>query len=187
MRRLRILVLMRPDLVPPESKDGYTARQINEWILGDLLEGASVHPERAGEIFGAPVEREDGLVISAAPRNVIELPLQSETVPVQVRHAPDRMELDWLSQPVSGQSLAWTVDVLVVVAAFLLFTVVFLSVTRETPRWPVSMAAGAAMAVAGLYWGFFKAFGGGSPGRRLARLAEADAAEKEEAKGARFR
>src|SRR5215831_8647365 len=49
-------------------------RQINEWIFGDLLEGASVHPERAGEIFGAPVEREDGLVISAAPRNVIELP-----------------------------------------------------------------------------------------------------------------
>jgi len=31
MRRLRVLVLMRPDLVPPDSKDGYTARQINEW------------------------------------------------------------------------------------------------------------------------------------------------------------
>lgn len=31
MRRLRVLVLMRPDLVPPDSTDGYTARQINEW------------------------------------------------------------------------------------------------------------------------------------------------------------
>ncbi|HLZ02467.1 MAG TPA: ATP-grasp domain-containing protein [Bradyrhizobium sp.] len=31
MRRLRILVLMRPDLVPPDSTDGYTTRQINEW------------------------------------------------------------------------------------------------------------------------------------------------------------
>jgi D-alanine-D-alanine ligase len=31
MRRLRVLVLMRPDLVPPDSKDGYTAREINEW------------------------------------------------------------------------------------------------------------------------------------------------------------
>jgi D-alanine-D-alanine ligase len=31
MRRLRILVLMRPDLVPPDSTDGYTAREINEW------------------------------------------------------------------------------------------------------------------------------------------------------------
>jgi D-alanine-D-alanine ligase len=31
MRRLRILVLMHPDYMPPESTDGYTARQINEW------------------------------------------------------------------------------------------------------------------------------------------------------------
>jgi D-alanine-D-alanine ligase len=31
MRRLRILVLMHPDFVPPDSADGYTARQINEW------------------------------------------------------------------------------------------------------------------------------------------------------------
>ena len=30
MRRLRILVLMHPDFVPPDSTDGYTARQINE-------------------------------------------------------------------------------------------------------------------------------------------------------------
>jgi D-alanine-D-alanine ligase len=31
MRRLRVLVLVRPDLVPPDSTEGYTARQINEW------------------------------------------------------------------------------------------------------------------------------------------------------------
>jgi len=31
MRRQRILVLMHPDCVPPDSTDGYTARQINEW------------------------------------------------------------------------------------------------------------------------------------------------------------
>jgi NAD(P)-dependent dehydrogenase (short-subunit alcohol dehydrogenase family) len=31
MRRLRILVLMHPDFVPPDSTEGYTARQINEW------------------------------------------------------------------------------------------------------------------------------------------------------------
>src|SRR5258708_5290255 len=31
MRRLRVLVLMHPDFVPPDSSDGYTARQINEW------------------------------------------------------------------------------------------------------------------------------------------------------------
>jgi D-alanine-D-alanine ligase len=31
MRRLRILVLMHPDFMPPDSIDGYSARQINEW------------------------------------------------------------------------------------------------------------------------------------------------------------
>jgi len=31
MRRLRILVLMHPDCVPPDSIDGYTAQQINAW------------------------------------------------------------------------------------------------------------------------------------------------------------
>jgi D-alanine-D-alanine ligase len=31
MRRLRILVLMHPDYMPPDSTDGYTPRQINEW------------------------------------------------------------------------------------------------------------------------------------------------------------
>jgi D-alanine-D-alanine ligase len=31
MRRLRVLVLMHPDYMPPDSTDGYTAREINEW------------------------------------------------------------------------------------------------------------------------------------------------------------
>jgi D-alanine-D-alanine ligase len=31
MRRLRILVLMHPDFVPPDSTEGYTDRQINTW------------------------------------------------------------------------------------------------------------------------------------------------------------
>jgi D-alanine-D-alanine ligase len=31
MRRLRVLVLMHPDCVPPDSTDGYTAREINAW------------------------------------------------------------------------------------------------------------------------------------------------------------
>lgn len=158
--------------------------QINEWIFGNLLEGATLHPERDASMFGGAVE--DGLLLSAAPRKVIELPVQ-EAVQAEIFAARehDRPELDWLSQPLSGRSLAWTVDALVLVAAMLLFGLVFLWVTGEAPRWPVRMAAGAAVAVAGLYWGFFKVFGGGSPGGRLARLAEAD--EEEEARGARFR
>jgi D-alanine-D-alanine ligase len=31
MRRLRILVLMHPDFMPPDSSDGYTAQEINVW------------------------------------------------------------------------------------------------------------------------------------------------------------
>jgi D-alanine-D-alanine ligase len=31
MRCLRVLVLMHPDFVPPDSTDGHTAQQINEW------------------------------------------------------------------------------------------------------------------------------------------------------------
>jgi D-alanine-D-alanine ligase len=31
MRRLRVLVLVDPDLVPPDSTKGYTPQQINEW------------------------------------------------------------------------------------------------------------------------------------------------------------
>jgi len=31
MRRLRVLVLMHPNFVPPDSTDGYTAQEINEW------------------------------------------------------------------------------------------------------------------------------------------------------------
>src|SRR5882757_11438651 len=31
MRRLRVLVLMHPDFVPPDSAEGYTAQEINVW------------------------------------------------------------------------------------------------------------------------------------------------------------
>ena len=31
MRHLRVLVLMHPNFVPPDSTDGYTTREINEW------------------------------------------------------------------------------------------------------------------------------------------------------------
>ncbi|KQW20603.1 D-alanine--D-alanine ligase [Afipia sp. Root123D2] len=31
MRRLRILVLMHPDFMPPDSADGYSAQEINKW------------------------------------------------------------------------------------------------------------------------------------------------------------
>jgi hypothetical protein len=177
------------------------ARQINEWIFGSLLEGAALHSEREVSRFGSPVfggsgrdvaEREDGLMVSASPLKVIELPRPEPARPAPEEEegsepaARSRVELDWLSQPLSSRGLAWTVNSLVVFAGLLLFALTFLFVTRELPRWPLAMVGGAAVFVTAFYWGFFKLFGGTSPGTRLARLAGYDLESEEEA-GARFR
>ncbi|WP_424630645.1 D-alanine--D-alanine ligase family protein [Bradyrhizobium sp. SYSU BS000235] len=50
MRRLRILVLMHPDCMPPDSSDGYAAEEINKWkteydVVSTLrAAGHDVHP-----------------------------------------------------------------------------------------------------------------------------------------------
>jgi len=207
-------------------------RQIDEWIFGDLLEGASLHAERAGSMFagnmfagktiagktfaaaaggwsgGGAAEQDDGLtgdalmsdglMVSAAPVKIIELPLRPDPLlpdPSQSAHVPvisetaaqAPAELDWLSQPLSGRALNWTINTLVVVAAWLLFALVFLSVTRELPARPLAIAGLAAVLVAALYLGFFQWFGGASPGARLARLVGLDEDEDEEAAEDRFR
>ena len=186
-------------------------RQINEWIFGNLLEGATLHPERSGPMFAestlgesmfAEAVVDDGLVLSPVPRNVISLPVRRESFESVVREDLAREDLvreelsesvadeesrsDWLSQPLSGRGLVWTVNALVVVASLLLFALVFLSVNREAPPWPLATAFGATIIVAALYWGFFKMFAGSSLGTKLARLAESDM-EEEEARPDRFR
>jgi len=199
------------------------ARQIDEWIFGDLLSGLAVpwqgaeagagaaasappafarHSSAADRSSGtatgvaAAAEEEAGLMVSPAPVKVIELPVQAEraepaAVPdaISVTSRPmSGSELDWLSQPLSSRGLAWMVNTLIVIAALLLFGLVFLSVTREAPKWPFPMVTGAAIVVAALYWGFFKTFGGSSFGARLARLAgAADLEADAEDDGARFR
>ncbi len=167
-----------------------------------LRESEDVESEQGEPSVTDPVtesEKEDGLLVSPAPVKVIELrppaepymPLfASESVagvaaPAMSAHAQD--ELDWLSQPLSGRSLAWTVNTLVVIAALLLFALVFLSVTREAPKWPLTMMTAGAIVIGGLYWGFFKMFGGSSLGARLAHLAGCGDDELEEARSSRFR
>ena len=177
-------------------------RQINQWIFGNLLEGISLHSEHQESIFAPnksrplktgeetdgngtkPVEpqEDDGLIVSETAVKVIELPMHREAPEPVVRQEdvvaiPESptVELTWLTQPLSGRTLAWTVDALVVMASLLLFTLVFLSVTREAPPWPLATVAGAALMMAGMYWGFFRVVGGGSLGAKLARIAEADA------------
>jgi len=154
---------------------------------------ALLHADTAWQEQEQEQEEDGGLMVSTATVNVIKLP-----------GSPDRMEhahlrddgiktatqamlgLDWLWQPLSGRSLIWTINTLVIVAALLLFALVFLSITGEPPRWPLATAGAAAIFIAALYCGFFRLLGGTSPGVRLARMAGCDL-EDDEAKDARFR
>jgi PilZ domain len=159
-----------------------TTRQINEWIFGDLLAGAALHSEAAGPMFAASTVESadrmgDGLMVSTGSREVIELPAVVRDTSVH---------LDWLSQPLSGKSLIWTINTLAVFAALLLFALIFLTVAGEAPQWPLTTACAAAVCVGGLYWGFFQLFGGLSPGARLARMVGADD-ENQDGDDARFR
>jgi hypothetical protein len=190
-----------------------TNDQIKEWIRGDQPESLSIHPEQREPVFFEPVvgsllteeagrsenpERDegsdDGLLISATGRSVIELPTLPEPTaePVllhrEVVDSPEEtvVPLDWLSQPLSGRGLAWTVNVLVVVAGLLLFAVIFLSLVGEAPPWPLAVTAGMACVVTLMYWGFFQVFGGSSFGTRLARLVTGDR-DDEESISVRFR
>ncbi len=187
-------------------------RQINEWIFGNLLEEASKHCAQQGSIFAGTIfagtmlaatpgtvavrdadhegdgVMDDCLMVSAAPVQVIEMPAGADLPSLQaVSEHFGASRLDWLFQPLSGRGLVWTVNALVIVAALLLFALIFLSITGEPPRWPFTTASAAAIFVAALYWGFFRLFGGLTPGARLARMAGLDLEEKEEGADARFR
>lgn len=181
-----------------------TGRQINEWIFGSMLEGGAVRAAQAESIFCPVVgeledgsagvaesEKADGLLVSSAPVKVIPV---AQFAAVEAASAvtdaletdpPAQSTLDWLSQPLSGRGLAWTINTLAVLAGMLLFALIFLSITREAPRWPWTLAGGDAVLVVFLYWGFFWIFGGVSLGTRLARLAGAD--DEDESRDTRFR
>jgi hypothetical protein len=173
---------------------------IDEWIFGDLLESVALHSRQDEPMFAlattppvADAVEDDGLIVSPAAVKVIELPTPSKPpTPIRVdkeaEETPHALaELDWLSQPLSRRSIVWVVNTLTLVAAVLLFALIFLSVNGEAPKWPVAMTAGVVAVVAALYWVFFKLFGGASPGVRLARLAGYEPSEEDDSGGARFR
>lgn len=188
-----------------------TGRQINEWILGNLLEAGALHSDEAESMFALPglastesteagaalaeAEKDDGLLVSATPVTVIPLPQRAAAVAPALRVGDaDEVEnaaqipadWDWFSQALSGRGLAWTINTLAVLAGMLMFALVFLWVTGEAPRWPWALATGDAILVVLLYWGFFQMFGGSSLGTRLSRLVEANS-EDEEGRATRFR
>src|SRR6201990_2845104 len=95
MRRLRILVLMHPDCVPPDSSDGYSAREINEWkteydVVSTLrAAGHEVRPLGVQEEL-KPVRDE---IEGFKPHVVFNLLEQFHHEPVYDQHIPSFLEL----------------------------------------------------------------------------------------------
>lgn len=186
-----------------------TRLQIDQWIFSNLLDALARDAAHPRSIFGASVvsiargekaagpEEEDGLTLSAAPHPAIQLepdPVTREDSEVLHSHRYEDLadcdddtsaQLRWLSRPLSGRNLAWLVDSLVVMAALLLFAVIFLSIAHELPPWPLALgtALAAAAFVAGAYWSVFAIFGGESLGARLAQAGSGgeDKGENEDA------
>ena len=186
----------------------HTRHQIDEWIFSNLLDAAARQATRPHSIFGASgvsiggqednAESNDGLTVSALPKPPITLePIarwqREAAIPRQ--HSNQGIEedlagpvgaaqLNWLSRPLSGRTLAWMVDGLVMFAGLLLFTLTFLSVAHELPQWPLTVCAvlAAAAFVVATYWTLFSVFGGVSLGVRLAQAASG-VEEKQEASG----
>src|SRR5579871_3868237 len=95
MRRLRVLVLMHPDFVPPDTTKGYTAREINEWkteydVVSTLREaGHDVRPLGVQEEI-KPVRDE---IENFKPHVVFNLLEQFHHEPVYDQHIPSFLEL----------------------------------------------------------------------------------------------
>lgn len=165
-----------------------TGHQIDEWIFASLLNATVRGATHAHSMFGGPVvsiareendpeenvsEESEGLTVSAAARPAIRLePAVAEPILLHRHVEPDDdpyVQLNWLSRPISGRTLTWLVDGLVVTAAVLLFALIFLSIAHELPPWPLTLGAAAAIVVGAGYWAVFAFLGGSSVGARLAR------------------
>jgi len=95
MRRLRILVLMHPDFMPPDTKDGYTAREINEWkteydVVSTLrTAGHDVRPLGVQEEIKPIREEIEGF----KPHVVFNMLEQFHHEPIYDQHIPSFLEL----------------------------------------------------------------------------------------------
>lgn len=184
-----------------------TRHQINEWIFSNFLDTVAREAENPRSIFGSALnsnasgtgsETKDGLTVSDSPCPVIRLeesPVKRDDAPVS-SVGPKDMEalvttpgrMNRLLGSLSGRTLAWLVDSLIVIAALCLFVVIFLSIAHELPQWQLTLSAGVAAAVfvGAAYWTIFVLYGRLSLGARLAQI-EAARLKKEECAADRFR
>ncbi len=169
-------------------------RRIDDWISRSALLPAYPQTDNSslgGSLFegadDAAASIAASAVASGGTANLLDMPDPAAGHRDAVSYQQYVAQLDWLSQPLSARSLSWTVNALAIVAALFLFALIFLSIAGEPPKWPFATAAGAAIVVVALYWGFFKVLGGGSLGARLARLRDSRADEDDENGDLRFR
>jgi len=176
-------------------------------ISGASTSGASIFGASVVSILGEEdvgeenaSEEDDGLTLSPRPRPAIrlqpDLSRRDEAPRLQLHIEEDIPDADnepyalsWLSQPLSGRTLAWLVDSLIVIAGLLLFALIFLSIAHELPPLPLTLgafsAAGAFIVVA--YWAVFAVLGGPSLGARMAQTVSRLQKEEPTEDASRFR
>ncbi|MFZ0143659.1 MAG: PilZ domain-containing protein [Candidatus Sulfotelmatobacter sp.] len=171
-------------------------------IVGDSTFGGSVVSILGDDDVGdeTALEEDDGLTLSPAPRPAIRLqpsPARLDESPLlQAQSEEDLLDAtdepyaqSWLSQPLSGRTLAWLVDSLIVIAGLFLFALIFLSIAHEVPPWSVTLGtfSAAAAFIVAAYWGVSAVFGGPSLGSRLAQAAARLQKEEPNDDASRFR
>jgi PilZ domain len=186
------------NLLDAAARDAGHPGSMFEASVVSIARDKNAREENAREENAA--EESDGLKLSASPRPVIRLAprvvrwdetpvlhqLSENDITDPVDHAYGQP--NWLSRPLSGRTITWLVDGLVVIAGLLLFALIFLSIAHELPPWPLTLgtASAAAVFVAAVYWAVFALCGGSSLGARLAQ-ATCSGEEEEEERGSRFR
>jgi hypothetical protein len=164
-----------------------TQRLLKDWLLTDLLAGASELAPSRTPIFAPSSEEDDavsGLILSPVPVPAIRLVPSEPATPTEeqpqtaVESAAWEMPLrvSWWPTDITPRTLARMVDSLIVIAAVLLFSIVLVETTGTFPSWIVALALG--IGVTGvfgfLYRYLFTTFARATPGRRLAQLAAED-------------
>lgn len=154
-------------------------RALKDWLLLQMLSYAAI--SGYDTIFG---NADPQFMISAAPeRPAIILETQA---PAAAREKPARLGWGWFA--LSARSLAFCVDVLVLVCGVMIFALSSLAVMGAVPAWPLAIALLITISVIfiAVYQIIFSDFVcGATPGKRLANLITHEARDNEPA--SRFR
>jgi len=147
----------------------------------------------ASPIFGDDRQNaRDKLIVSGEPRPAIHLrSKEASSLPENEGATSVLLEFSWWPVPISAGTLSGLVDGLIISASVLLFSFVFLAISRTLPSWPVStgMAFFVACSFITLYKFLFAVYCGTTPGSRLVRIAalESQRASQREDEAPRFR